>query len=46
MPSPTGTPDGGFIDIIRQIIQDYALIIVIVETIVIILLTLRLFGVF
>ncbi len=43
---PEGTPEVGIIDFLRQLIREYAILIVIVETIVIILLTLRLFRVF
>jgi len=43
---PEGTPEVRFLEFLLQLIRDNAIIIVIVETIVIILLTLRLFRVF
>lgn len=43
---PEGTPEVGIIEFFRQLIREYAILIVIVETIAIILLTLRLFRVF
>jgi len=42
---PEGTSGQGFWVFLRQLIRDYAVLIVIVETIAIILLTLRLFRV-
>jgi hypothetical protein len=39
---PTGTSGQGFGDFLRQLIRDYAVLIVIVQSIVIILLILRL----
>jgi len=42
---PEGTSGQGFRDFLLQLIRDYAVLIVIVETIVILLLTLRLFRV-